>query len=116
MAYRLAWWCGGLCFVCFIVGVPLLGHGAATMPYSLTRQEIAEAGTDQGAYLQKKQENSAAWKEIRVGAGFSFTAIGVGFLMWCYCAGWFGRIHRRFDPEASPRVAPALPEEQLNAV
>jgi hypothetical protein len=101
--YRCVWCWGITATCCFIIGIPLLSVGAANIPYSLTREEIAIAGVNQGAFLEQKQRASAAWKQITVGAGFSFTALGMSFLLLCYCTGWLNRIGIAPDPD---EVAP----------
>lgn len=86
------WCCGMTAGICLLIGIPLLSYGGANIPYSLTRDEIAQAGTNQGAFLEQKQRNSEAWRQMIIGAGFSFTGLGMVFLLMCYCTGWLGRL------------------------
>lgn len=94
---RCIWCCGSIIALCLLIGIPLLAHGGANIPYSLTRQESASNPSNQAQVLEEKQRASSAWKELIVGAGFSFTGIGLGFLMFCYCVGFWGRVHPELD-------------------
>jgi hypothetical protein len=116
--YKLLWCCGCTSALCLIIGIPLLSVGAANIPYSLTRDEIAQAGVNQGAFLEQKQRSSEAWRQMTVGAGFSFTGVGIGFLLLCYCTGWLNRLGIGPDPDEPPRihVAPPPPPNEENPV
>jgi hypothetical protein len=97
MSMRCIWCCGFTVGLCLIIGIPLLAHGGTNMPYSLTPQESVAAAGNLGPALEAKQRASAAWTELVTGAGFSFTGIGLGLLMFCYCVGFWGRIHPSLD-------------------
>jgi hypothetical protein len=72
-----------------LIGIPLLGHGGANIPSSLTAQESLASQGDIGGALEAKQRASAAWREMMVGAGFSFTGLGMGTLLLLYCMGCY---------------------------